>query len=209
MKINYFDLGLYDGAEIDMFIDDVSKLNYDYSIYGFEAQPSFASKLQKKYNKNKHVHIHNLAIYNRADRIKLYLQNYNNGGDGNSIYSTKHNVLADSFVYVDSISIVDWIKENVADYETSYNILRFNIEGAELPLITDIINKNFVNNINLYLGSIVGLDILKVSEIKDKYTLYLDLLTQHNINILPYCYGLQPITDITTIIKEYYNENAN
>jgi len=209
MKINYFDLGLYQGHEIDMFINDVSKLDCDYSIYGFEAHPTFANDVRQKYNTNKRVHIHNLAIYDRVDRIKLYITNYKHGDEGNSIYSTKRNVLADSFVYVDSISFVDWVKENVTDYESSYNILRFNIEGAELPLIQDIIKKEFNQYINLYLGANPGADILKVAEIKDQYYLYLDLLAQYNINILPYCYKLKPVTNITTIIKEYYNENAN
>lgn len=210
MKINYFDLGLYHGHEIDMFINDISNINCDYSIYGFEAQTDLARSVQQRYNTNKHVHIYNLAIYDKVDRIKLYLSSGRpHGGEGNSIYKTKNNVSADSFVYVDSISFVDWVKDHVPDYESSYNILRFNIEGAELPLIMDIIKKEFNQYINLYLGSIPGYDILKVSEIKDQYDSYLNLLKQHNINILPYCYGLTPVTDIITIIKKYYNENAN
>ncbi len=37
-KINYFDLGMFDGKEIDMFITKVGS-DYDYSVLGFEGNP--------------------------------------------------------------------------------------------------------------------------------------------------------------------------
>ena len=51
--IRYFDLGVFDGGEIDLMINLLSKFQVDYEIYGFEANPSLAKKLITKYKKKR------------------------------------------------------------------------------------------------------------------------------------------------------------
>jgi hypothetical protein len=120
-------------------------------------------------------------------------------------------VVSNSFVEVTSISFVDWVKQNVTDYKSSFNILRFNIEGAELPLIQDIVNKNFRQYIHVFLGAVPGADILKVSEIQSQYDYYIKLLKDNTIDILPYCQALKNNVTIKNIIQTKSNlyENAN
>lgn len=202
MKINYFDLGIYHGEEIEMFIKDVSTLNIDYEIYGFDAFPNHVNKASEKFKNNPKVHLYNYAISDKNENCKLYL--HGGGGWGNSIYSSKNNVNKNKFIDIESISIVDWIINNVNDYKTSFNIIRFNIEGAELLLIQDIVDKKFIDNFNLYLGSIPGVDIKKVKEIEHRYDDHINLLAENNIEILPYCKGLNNI-NLTELLREKIN----
>ena len=50
------------------------------------------------------------------------------------IYKTKENVNPEKYEEVDSIIFSKWIKENVVDYENSFNILKVNIK-EELTLL--------------------------------------------------------------------------
>jgi FkbM family methyltransferase len=199
MKVNYFDLGIYHGEEIEMFLDAIEPLNIEYSVYGFEAHPKYVEIASNTFKDNANVHLYNNIVSDTNGSAKLYLEN-GGTGHGNSMYPTKYNV-GQSYIDVESISLVDWIIQHVPSYSTSYNIIRFNIEGAELPLIHDIVNKNFVNVFNLYLGADVGKDIQKVSEIRHEYDNYIKLLQQHNITILPFCKELPYNINLTEILK--------
>lgn len=199
-KINYFDLGMFDGKEIDMFITEVSS-DYDYNVYGFEAHPKYHQKIKDRFKDNGRIQCFNYAITDKANsnqKLKLYMEPT---GHGNSIFSTKNNIDINNCVEVNSISFVNWVKENIPDYKNCYNILRFNIEGAELFLINDIIENDFNKHINLYLGSVPGEDILKVSELQPYYNDYIQTLKNNKIDILPYCNGLNNIS-IKSILKQ-------
>jgi FkbM family methyltransferase len=200
MKINYFDLGIYHGEEIEMFLDTINSLNIDYNVYGFEAHPKYISIANSKFKSNTNVSLYNYLISDTNGIGKLYLER-GGTGHGNSMYATKYNV-GETFIEVESISLVDWIIQNVPDYKTSYNIIRFNIEGAELPLIRDIVNKNFTRTFNLYLGADVGSDIKKVHEIRHEYNDYLALLQTHHINILPFCKELPYSINLANVLKQ-------
>lgn len=200
MKINYFDLGLYHGEEIKMFLDSIRPLNIEYTVYGFEGHPDYVRIASDTFKHDTNIHLYNYIISNTDGDAKLYLE-HGGSGHGNSMYSTKYNV-GKNYIDVKSISIVDWIKENVTDYESSYNIIRFNIEGAELPLMHDIISKNFISVFNLYLGADTGKDIKKVSEISHEYDNYINLLNKHNITILPFCKELPYNINLTDILKQ-------
>jgi len=188
-KVNYFDLGLYKGEEIDMFISQVGDL-VDYKIYGFEAHPDYCKNLYSKYSNNDRVKIINGAIStedNYGKNIDLFINDGHYEGQGNSVFITKNGVNRNKTVTTKCVSFVRWVKENVIDYESSYNILRFNIEGSELDLIEDILKNDFGKYVNLYLGSKPGMDIQKVSELKHKFDYFIDLLEENKIVILPYC----------------------
>ena len=198
MKINYFDLGLYRGEEIEMFLHSIHDLNVKYDIFGFEAHPSYAKSVKLKFENNPNVYIHNFAIGKESKKEKIYISDKTNG-QGNSIFSTKAGV-SKEYVEVNTISIVEWIKLNVKDFESSFNILRFNIEGAELYLIEDIIKNDFVKYFKLYLGSIPGRDIQRVDEIKHEYDRFINLLQENNIDILPFCKELRNNVNLNKLI---------
>jgi len=183
-KINFIDLGTHEGQEIEMFLNEVKDKDISFNIFGFEAMPSTFEKVNSKFQSNPNVVLFNYAISNKKEKIKLYRSH---SSLGNSIFKTKSNVNPNKFYEVDSISIVDWIKENIPSYQEDINILRFNIEGAELVLMKDIVEKDFTKHINLFLGAKVGADILKCSEIADEYDSYVKLLEKNNIEIHYYC----------------------
>ncbi len=183
-KINFIDLGTHQGEEIEMFLSEVNDEKVDFEIYSFEASPSTFKKVNSKYKSNPNVTIFNYAIANKKGKVRIYQASKSNG---NSIFKTKNNVNPNKFYEVNSISIVDWIKENIPSYQEDTNILRFNIEGAELLLMRDIVEKDFREHISLFLGARVGADILKCSEIKGEYGSYVKLLKENNIKIHFYC----------------------
>lgn len=183
-KINFIDLGTHKGEEIEMFLNEVKDKKSDFEIYSFEAMPSTFKKVNSKFMNNGKVRIYNYAISNKKGKTKIYQASSSNG---NSIFKTKNNVNPSKFYEVDSISIVDWIKDNIPSYKEDTNILRFNIEGAELLLMRDIVKKDFTQHIDLFLGAKVGADILKCSEISHEYDSYVKLLEENNITIHFYC----------------------
>ena len=180
--INFFDCGPLDGEEIQMFIDGC---DYDYHVYAFEAYKPFADNVKERFKNNKQVDVYNYAI-GTGKPSKLYLEPT---GHGNSIYKTKNNVDPDKFIKVKSIVLSDWIKKNVKSFDTTLNILRFNIEGAELLLMNDIVETGTL--FDIYLGSTP--DIQKVAEIKAMYLQYTKLLKDNNINVKPFCATISSI----------------
>lgn len=176
--INYFDLGLLHGDEIQIFIDAVG--DKPYRVYGFEPNPIYYKKCVKRFKNNINVMIFNIAISDSYDTIKLYLEP---SGEGSSIFSDKNNVTKD-FVEVRCINFAPWAYKWIQDGDT--NLLRFNIEGAELKLIQTLIDYK-IHDKFMYLGAEAGADLLKVESLKVKHPEYMELLKKHNINILPFC----------------------
>lgn len=188
-KVNYFDLGLYKGEEIDMFKNEL-KNNVNYEIYGFEAHPNYCKTLSLKYKDDKNIHIINRAITSfemHEKDLELYINDNHYDGQGNSLYKSKNNVNVDKTIKTQGISFVKWLYENNIDLDNNYNILRFNIEGSEYVLIKELVKFGLINKFNLFLGSKPGMDIEKVSELKDKYSEYINMLNDNSVRILPYC----------------------
>jgi FkbM family methyltransferase len=187
-RINYFDLGLHKGEEIGMFLRQINKYDIPYNIYGFEAHPVFAESIKNQF-KDDNINIYNYAISDKEDLVKLYLSTTHTLG--NSIYASKNNVNTNNFYEVKSISFVDWVKHNVPDYKECINLLRFNIEGAELLLLNDIIDKDFTQHIDVFLGSHPAKDIRKCSEIANQADPFLQKLKDNGIEIYPYCFDIK------------------
>jgi FkbM family methyltransferase len=197
----YFDLGLFDGREIDMFLSDIKDLgDLDYEVHGFEAHPDYADVIADRFADNPKVHIHNRAIGEKTETVKLYMERT---GHGNSIYPTKNNIDINNFVETKAISFAEWIEDNIMDFKESYNILRFNIEGAEFALFKQLKKKGLLKYFNIVLGSHEQ-DMLKVDELKDYHDEYLQLLIDNNIKVKPYCFTLDFNVSLTKIISELY-----
>jgi FkbM family methyltransferase len=203
MTINYFDLGLFDGKEISMFLAEMKELGIeDYNVYGFEAHPEYASRIAETFKDNPRVHIHNFAISDKSgENVRLYIEKT---GHGNSIYPTKNNIDIDKFVETETICFSDWIDKNFEykAFDSAYNILRFNIEGAEIPLMNRLIEEGYHDSFDLYLTSaVIGEDILKVEELKPLHAQYLEMLESNLIYTYPYCYTLTNNTKIASHLE--------
>jgi len=194
-KIFYYDLGVYQGTEIDRFIEIMSQLNLEYEIHGFEALPKFYNALKNKYEDKKNVHIHNLIIGSETGQKPLYLSNI---PQGHSIYRSKTQC-TDKFVMVDSVKFTDFVGEK---FKTQKNIIKFNIEGAEWDLVRDIVSKGYEQYISLWLGADIGCDILKCKEIAHHYKEYVNILKKKKIKMHRFCENAQEKSeDIVPLIK--------
>ena len=188
--INYYDLVLYQGREIKMFIDICNFNNWDYRIYGFEAHPEFSKKIKNLYSANKKVEIFNKAISNEYKLERLYLAPLN-AGEGNSIFSTKNNV-DESFIEVEGISFSGFLNSQT-NFKNNFNILRFNIEGAEWHLMQDLINNQLNQYFQIYCGSTS--DMPKVHELKQHIPTYNNLLLNNNIHTYRFTFWKPELND--------------
>lgn len=188
-NINYFDLGLWKTSlEIDLMLDRVLPKfnNIDCNIYGFEAHPGYCESLKRKYIGRNNVNIINLAISDKKGIAKLYLAT--NEGLGNSIFSTKNNVVQNNSLEVKCDLFSNWLNENNIDLDNSINILKINIEGAELFLFEDIKNNNLRDKFDIVCGHNMC-DILKVKELTEKVEYYNSLVKELDINPVYFCHA--------------------
>ena len=190
-NINYFDLGLGPYPhELKYMIDDVfnNLSNIKYKAYGIEAHPDYASVAKKIFIDNNRVEIFNFAISDKKSVERLYLQSNTKNGDlGNSIFKTKNNVDQNIYLEVPSNNFSSFIIENNINLKNSINILKANIEGAELYLWEDFKQNNLRNDFNIICGY-KSHDIFKVSELQHKYDHYIDLIKELNINLIHFCH---------------------
>ena len=182
-KINYFDFGVYEATEINWMINTFNELGItNYSVYGFEAYPPYFEKLVEKFKDNEKIKILNIAVSDTNDKLKLHLSE--KGPEGHSIINTKIN-LSSKFVIVDVVDISNWIKNNVADFKDTINIVRMNVEGAEINIFNTLINSGMHKDISIFCGSLA--DIHKIGITESQKTEFLNRLNKNNIEVLYLC----------------------
>ena len=179
MKVNYFDLGVYKGVEADWMVSNIFPMLgiSDYRVYCFEACKAYATRLSRLYSNNDKVTVINKAVVDKPGMVNLY---YSPNMVGHSVFATKKNVI-NKYEEVEGIVFSDWLKENVEDYETSFNILKVNIEGAEWYLFNDLVKTGINKHIDVFCGQ--GHDVEKVGELSDKIEQYYSLLKENNIHL--------------------------
>lgn len=185
MKVNYFDLGLWKGQEIEHILN----LFKDVTIFGVEANPKFYRSLEEKYKGYKNVNLYNFAIGSQSGVCKLYLEK-KWGGIGSSIYPDKNNV-AEDYIEVNSIRFSDWYKS--LSVEEGYNILKANIEGAEYDLVLDLDESSLFGEFDLLIGSTDGwmTDMHKVKSLCDKISQVKEILDRNQVTVHSYFDGEQ------------------
>lgn len=211
IHINYFDLGLWkDGFEIKLMLENVLPLfpNVSYSIYGIEASPYCFNSVKKLFVNNPNVHIFNFAINKeKVDSIKLYKSE--NDELGNSIFKSKYNVYENKYYTVNGNTFSNWLNEEKIDLENSINILKVNIEGAELHLWDDFKKNNLRDKFQIICGFPFDHDVEKVKELKNEVPRYKDLIKELNINLDFFCRTNKELSIETMekLLKEYINKN--
>lgn len=182
-KVNYFDFGIFEATEMKWIIKTFQELDIDnYSIYGFEAYTPYYENIKKMFIDNNKVNIFNKAVSNQDGESKLYLSR--KGPEGHSIINTKIN-LSDKFITVDIVDISKWIKNNVDDFENSINIIRMNIEGAEINVFDSLINSGLHKNVYIFCGSLS--DIHKIGLTEGEKISFLNRLKDNNIEVMYLC----------------------
>ena len=184
MRINFFDLGSFDGMESKIILDVFEELNIDdFRVYAFEPCLDSFNKIKNLIGENNNVVLVNAGISDKNDKSKLY-HSFSGNEVGHSIFSTKNNVFENDYEEIDVVKFSDWCnKENVLVSEC-LNIIKFNIEGAEWHLINDLIDSNLIQHIHIFCGD--GIDIYKIAELNKFVDDYELKLKKFNINIIPF-----------------------
>lgn len=185
-KINYIDLGARAGEEIDLLLTQFGqhKSEFILSIYAIDADTSWTNVLLQKYRDHKNVHIFNVAICNIDAPTILYLDIQQRLGS--SVFPSKTNVDKNTYIKVPGQKLSSIIKNNIPDFDTSINILKLNIEGAELLVYRDLIENNLLKSFGIICGHPTH-DIYKVPELAANIPEYLDILSNNNISIEYFC----------------------
>jgi FkbM family methyltransferase len=210
IKFNYFDLGLYKGAELNWMIKNIfpSLGAVNYHAYGFEPCAQYFDFLTEKFGHHEKTTLYKNAISDKSEKIKLFYAN--NSGVGNSIYETKNNINRDKYELVDSIVFSDWVRKNIPDFEQAFNILKVNIEGAEWPLFKDLCETGLHKHIDIFCGQ--GHDVEKITDFAADGTVekYYNLLKEHDIKLHRFS-EWKPERNVdlvklikTTVIEKYY-----
>ena len=133
MKVNYFDLGLFAGWELDQMLNVVfPELNItDYNAYGFEACKLFHQSCQRRFSDKKNVNLYWRAIADNEKAIKLF---YAKNQLGHSIFEGKNKKLENKdliqvnfesatvelnfpICFVDTTGYNEWIKHFFPTYK--------------------------------------------------------------------------------------------
>ena len=210
LHINYFDIGLWSFPhEIEVMINEVFP-NIDgvtYSVYGIEANLVFSEKIKCGYKNNQNVKIFNIAISNKKGHENLYINEALHlpiyAGLGNSIFKTKNNVNPNKFYTVESNTFSGFIQDNNIHLDNSINIIKVNIEGAELYLWEDLKHSGLREKFHIFCGA--GHDIEKVSELLPMKEYYYTLLKELNITFLRFCHNYPQPSNVNMVleIKKY------
>ena len=186
-RLNYIDLGVHKGQEMDLVLEQYEKYEdkFDLIIYGVEAYKAHFEGLKNKYKNNNRVKLFNNAITHKTGFTNLYLSI---GGSqlGNSLYSSKRHVNPKSKHSVFGYTFSEFVSKHVEDFESSVNVLKLNIEGAELAVYENLIENNMRKHIDLFCG-LPGHDIEKVSELQIKRDRYYSIIKEHDIKLSYLC----------------------
>jgi FkbM family methyltransferase len=180
--IRYFEIGVMDGTVTKVMLKSIfSELNQRFDIYCFEACKKNYKELHNSLPENFH-RVYNLAVSDKTGLAKLY---HSPNKNGHSLCKTKRNVCEDNFEMVNSIRLSDFLmflnSSEVVILSKSLNILRYNIEGAELNLFRDLDDNNMFQYFDIVSGNF-GSDILKCRESKGRYEEFMKICIKNGLD---------------------------
>jgi len=175
MMLTYIDVGLHkDAREMEIMLHLCDELGINMIAYGYEAHPAYCHRLQHLYRNHHNINIINAAVCDQEGVVPLFLSPASNG-EGNSIYASKNNVISRS-IDVPAVRMSDELQRiDIGDFV----ILRCNIEGAELQMMSDLITTGMHKHIDVWCGA--SSDIPKVEEIRNEMRRYQQMLDDAGI----------------------------
>lgn len=136
----FIDLGAYNGDTVEQFISwgqllgDIS----DAKVYAFEPNPSF--KPQWDDIKMRHIkHVDSINFINEAawvDDMGLEFSWWHESEIGSTVMKEKRNWYAGEIIGIKSFDFSEWLKQ----FKGEEIYVKFDIEGAEYPILKKMIN---------------------------------------------------------------------
>jgi len=131
MRNIYIDCGVHEGKNL--------KRHYGFEIYGFEPNPEIFTKIEtlEAYTK-----LFNKAVWLYDDKMEFHITKRS---ESCSLYP-RSDVGETGIVWVECIDFDKWIKDKFN--EDDYIILKMDIEGAEYPVLYNMIHGGSIEYIN-------------------------------------------------------------
>lgn len=136
----FVDLGAYKGDTVEQFISwgqvfgDIS----DSTIYAFEPNPNFEKAWEDVYDR--HIkHVKDIVFEQTAAWIDdggLELSLWEESPSGSTVMPEKRNWYAGKIIGVPSFDFSEWLRQ----FEGQKIYVKFDIEGAEYPVLTKMIH---------------------------------------------------------------------
>lgn len=144
------DIAIDCGANVGNVTEKMA--NRGATVYAFEPNPYAYKVLKKRFQNNLNVHCINKAVWDRTDRLKLYLHEHSNTDQvkwsaGSSLSKEKSNVSSSQYVEVDVIDLVQFISE----LSEPIKLLKIDIEGLECDVLNALIDAGIAKNITSIL----------------------------------------------------------
>lgn len=135
-------------------IGDITSIftQYGAHVYSFEPTTSTFKILQNRFSKHNNVTCFKNAVWNKNGQLKFYhheWSKYNeiHWSNGNSLLKKKKNVNGNDYEIVEAIDIVEFIKS----LNKNIDLIKIDIEGAEIEVINHIIDSGIIHKVNKIL----------------------------------------------------------
>ena len=169
-SLNYFDLGAHTGQEIEILMrqfdraatSDLGAIN----IFAIEPHPVYFQQLVRRFS-NHGIYkacFWNIGVSSREGVQKLHVHP---NSLGHSLYQDKSGVTQ---AFVPTISMrLSTLLHDLPKSDHDINVLKANIEGAEIDVLEDLESHSLLGYFDFYLGSAPGKfsDIAKVTSLRE------------------------------------------
>lgn len=161
--IYYIDAGLHvEGDQLSEVMSWLAPIK-NVVFVGFEANPEHFIKVNKKFSGCPNLYIENYALVGpefESGEISFYVDPGGKGlGDTTSVIRAKERRMKE--ISVPAIRLSTYLKKLGVRPGQDTILLRMNIEGAELDVLKDLKDVNWINKIDGYYGS--WSDVYKIS----------------------------------------------
>ncbi|QDS88914.1 31-O-demethyl-FK506 methyltransferase FkbM [Rosistilla ulvae] len=120
-------------------------------VHAFEPDPNAFRVLEKKFRWNWNVRLHNVAVSNKVERMKLFFREehltdpvkYSVGSTLNPNKTNNNNAF---YAEVDVIRFSDFLRRF-----SRIRVLKIDIEGAEVHVLEDLLNRDLLRRVDITL----------------------------------------------------------
>lgn len=172
MRRIFLDIGAHTGETISVVLNPKYKFDI---IYSFEPVKNNCEIIKNKFSDRRLI-LNNFGLLNKTCSELIYCA----GALGGSIFKDKSQHDTDQYPNNELCHFVratDWFSENISD--DGYVVVKMNVEGAEIPILNDLIKSNEYKKINHLL---IAFDIIKIKHKKHLKNKMIKKLNDNKIN---------------------------
>ena len=143
------DIAVDCGANVGLITELMARRGAE--VHAFEPDPNAFAVLSDKFADVANVTCHNVAVSNQTSKLKLYFREEHETDPvkfsvGSTLNPGKTDINHDMFVEVDVVPLADYIAQF-----GHVRILKLDIEGAEVDVLDDLLNKDLLRCVDLTL----------------------------------------------------------